>query len=389
MLTRALPPTFTATARLLPPQSNSSTAPVIAHQAGGQAGLGLSAMGAKVPSDLYAQLFYSRSVQDPVIASHGLLAHYGVDTMDDARARLGAATVASVGRGGIIELAVHDRDAAQSAALANGLIDAMYDMGRRITQEAAHRQQAFYDQLIAETRLRLGAADEQLLALERTSGLTRLRGQEEASSGSVVELRGLLTTREVDLAKMLSSATAQHPEVKRMRAEVAALRERLVELERPRAATNDSAGLLVAPIDYPHLRRAVEPARREVESLALVLQELLKARESTRIDDARDFTTIAVLDRAVIPKRRSAPVATRLAASAFSGAMLLALLFALWRTQRAVAPAAHQVAGAVADGNHPTPASLAQRYLSALSTERERHGNGEQSVTGGQAPEGR
>lgn len=331
-----LPPTYTATARLLPPQTHSNAAPVMVAQAGGQAALGLSAMGAKVPSDLYAQLFFSRSVQDPVIAAQGLRDHYGLASIDDARARLAAATTATVGRSGIIELAVSDRDAARSAALANALIGAMYEMGRRITREAAARQQAFYDQLIAETTARLHAADEQLLMLERSSGLTRLRGQEEASSSAVVELKGVLTTREVELAKMLRSATAQHPDVQRMHAELAALRARLAELERPRPHADATGSLLMAPVDYPRLRRSVEPARRAVESLGVVLQDLMKARESNRIDDARDFTTIVVLDSAVAPERRSAPVTLRLAASAFAAALSVALGIALRQSRRRV-----------------------------------------------------
>jgi len=334
-----LPPTFTATARLLPPQTHSNAAPVMVAQAGGQAALGLSAMGAKVPSELYAQLFFSRSVQDPVIEAQALREHYGLKSIDDARLRLAAATSATVGRGGIIELAVSDRDPARSAALANALIGAMYEMGRRITHEAAERQKAFYDQLIAETTTRLHAADEQLLMLERSSGLTRLRGQEEASSAAVVELKGLLTTREVDLAKMLRSATPQHPEVQRMRAEIGALRARLAQLERPRPKEDAPDWLLLAPSDYPQLRRSVEPARRSVESLSTVLQELMKAREANRIDDARDFTTIVVLDYAVVPERRSSPVTMRLAASGFAAALALALGIALWQSRRREAAA--------------------------------------------------
>ena len=76
-------------------------------------------------------------------------------------------------------------------------------------------------------------ADDRLLGLEVASGLTRLRGQEEATTATVMELKGLLATREVDLAKMLRSATVRHPEVQRMRTEVVALRAKLASIEAP------------------------------------------------------------------------------------------------------------------------------------------------------------
>ena len=147
-LSKILPPTYTATARLLPPQANSSAAPVLATRSGGHAALALSAMGAKVPSDLYAQIFFSHSVQDPVIESLQLRQHYGASTLDDARSALAARTETRIIKGGIIEVAVKDGEATRSAAVVNALVDSMYAVGHRITQDAARRQQEFYDELI-------------------------------------------------------------------------------------------------------------------------------------------------------------------------------------------------------------------------------------------------
>jgi len=338
--TQFVTPRYTAMARLLPPQTNLSTAPLMANRIGGNPGLGLSAMVSKNPSDLYAQLFVSRSVQDHAVKVLDLNTYYGTTDPEQARRRLYNHTSVRVDKTGLIELMVIDNNAQRSADIANALIAGMYQVGQRLSRDAARHQIEFYDRLIAETRERLRVADDQLMSIETRSGLTRLKGQEEATISTITELQGLLATREVDLAKMLRSATEYHPAVQRMRAEVNALRGQVALIERPKASKRTD--ILLPPSAYPELRREVEPARREVESLTAVLQDLQKTREASRIDEARDLSTLVVLDPAVVPSQRSWPVTTRMMFNAAAGALVLALGTAFFCALRA---ARRQAAG--------------------------------------------
>jgi tyrosine-protein kinase Etk/Wzc len=327
-----VPPKFTALARLLPPQANASSAQIMAVGTGGSTGLGMAAMGTKSPSEMYAQLFTSRSVQALAIEKLKLIEHYGVDSAEEAYIELSKNTVAQVNRAGLIEVSVTDVDAQRSADITNTLVTGMYEVGRRMTQEAARRQTAFYDNLIAETRERLHKADDALLALESQSGLTRLKGQEEVTATRIMEVKNTITARQVELARLRRSATELQPDVQRLRAEVDALVLQLAALEAPQAKARRD--IMLAPGDYAELRRAVEPARREVDSLTTVLQNLQKARENTRIDDSRDFSTIVVLDPAIKPSFKSWPVTGRFMLSAFAGALLLVLVIAFGNSLR-------------------------------------------------------
>jgi tyrosine-protein kinase Etk/Wzc len=321
-----VPPKFTAQARLLPPQANASSAQIMAVGTGGSSGLGMAAMGAKSPSEVYAQLFLSRSVQTHAIEKLQLAKHYGTSDLDEVHFELTKATVANVNRAGLIEVSVTDPDAQRSADITNALVSGMYAVGMRMTQEAARRQTTFYDQLIAETRERLRKADDELMALESRSGLSRLKGQEEVSTSAIFDMRATLAARQVELARLRRSATEQQPDVQRLRSEVGALQGQLAALETPQSRTR--ANVMLPPGEYAELRRAVEPARREVESLTNVLQNLQKTREASRIDDSRDFTTIVVLDPAVKPSMKSWPITGRFMVSAFAGGMLLSLAIA-------------------------------------------------------------
>jgi tyrosine-protein kinase Etk/Wzc len=130
----------------------------------------------------------------------------------------------------------------------------------------------------------------------------------------------------VELARLRRSATEQQPDVQRLRSEVGALQGQLAALETPQSRTRSN--MMLPPGEYAELRRAVEPARREVDSLTNVLQNLQKTREASRIDDSRDFTTIVVLDPAVKPALKSWPITGRFMVSAFAGGLLLSLAIA-------------------------------------------------------------
>jgi tyrosine-protein kinase Etk/Wzc len=336
-------PIFTSYARLLPPQTNTATASTLLNQVGGSAALGASALTLKNPSDLYASLFMSRSIQDEVIKRFDLMQHYQEDDMDQLRLLVAKRTRVDVGRDGIITLSYTDKTSERAAQIANGMIDAMYSIGQRLARDEAERRQGFYEILINEAKARLHSADQRLLEREEETGLTRLKGQEEASVAAITELRGMIATRQVDLAKMRQSGTDRHPQVVRMRAELLALQSQLQGLEhvgkiRPEnlesADTSrwvrDGKALFVPFKDYPRMRALIEPLRREVEMNNNVIEQLVKARALSRVDESRDLSVIQVLDGAVAPTRRSGPRPLLNAAVGGVIGFLLAALAALF-----------------------------------------------------------
>jgi tyrosine-protein kinase Etk/Wzc len=333
---RALP-IFTAYARLLPPQTNTATASSLLNQVGGTAVLGASALTIKNPSDLYASLFFSRSVQDDVIEKFELKKHYGIDDIDDLRVFVGKRTKVEVGRDGIITLSYTDKSSESAAKIANGMISAMYTIARKLARGESERRLEFYDGLLVEARENLETSTKNLLEMERITGLTRLKGQEEASSAVIVELRGMIATRQVELQKMAVVATDNHPEVIRMQSELAALKSQLASIANPlskntktirssdgKVKTTDE--IFVPFQSYAELRAKVEPLRREEEINNNVFEQLTKARALSRIDESRDFSVISILDPAVAPTKKSGPrVFVNAAVGFLAGFFLLAL----------------------------------------------------------------
>lgn len=329
------PPRYTAHARLLPPQTNTATASSLLGQIGGTAALGASALTLKNPSDLYAALFYSRSVQDDVIAQFKLAHHYDVSDRDDLRALVGKNTKVEVGRDGIINLAYTDTGAESAAAITNGMIQGMYRIAQQLTKREAERKTEFYDGLIQQSRRQLQDATAQLARMEQETGLTRLQGQEEANTAATAEIKGMIASREVELRKMRVTATDQHPEILRTQSELNALRAQLAQLgakvqtENVSTAQNKGKGLYFKVDQYAQLRAKVDPLRREVEINGTVLEQLIRARALSRVDETLDFSVISILDAAVPPTKKSGPRIYLNALVAGLIGLFLALILAL------------------------------------------------------------
>lgn len=346
------PPEFTAYARLLPPQANNTTASSLASQIGGNAVLGAAALTLKNPSDLYASLFLSRSVQDDVIESFNLTERYQESDLDVLRDHLAKNTRVEVGRDGIITLAFTDKTSEAAADIANGMIAAMYRIAKRLARNEAARRSEFYDVLIEEATHSREAASQRLLEIEKATGLTRLKGQEEASSATIVELQGLIATREVELRRMAVVATESHPEVQRVRSELAALRAQLSAISQPRRPasappsirphtqyfasaprrkSSEPEQILLPFVSYAELRNKVEPLRREEEVANQMVEQLVKAKALSRVDESRDIAVISVLDAATPPTRKSGPrVVMNTVAAGLIGVLLAFLLALVW-----------------------------------------------------------
>jgi tyrosine-protein kinase Etk/Wzc len=310
-----LPPVFTAYARLLPPQTNTATATSLLNQIGGTAILGASALTLKNPSDLYASLFYSRTVQDDVIEKFDLGKHYKEPDIDSLRVLVGKRTKADVGRDGIITISYTDINSKTSADIANSMIAAMYRLARTLAKAESERKLEFYDRLIDGEKSKLAAATAELLEIERITGLTRLKGQEEASSGALVELQGMIASKEIELRKMAIIGKPSHPEIIRGKEELRALKAQVRALEtpqyRPQTDPNNkeyTGKVMLLPFkSYAELRARVEPMRRAADISSGVLEQLIKAKALSQVDESRDFSIISILDDAVPPTRKSGP----------------------------------------------------------------------------------
>jgi len=301
-----LPSTFTATATILPPQPSPSSLVALLGQMGALAGLGAKELGLKNPSDLYVAMLRSRSVADALITRFHLREVYHLKKSTDARKKLARrSTIASV-KEGTINISVSDRDPKRSAALANGYVEELQNLTRRLALTEAGQRRIFFQQQLEEEKKALTEAELALKATQERTGLIQLEPQGKAIIEAVAQTRAQIAMREVALRTMSSFSTDRNPELIRQREQLAGLKEQLLKLERTSGLGNGNIQVptgKVPQVELEYLR-----CLREVKYHEALFEFINAQVEAARIDEGKNSVLVQVVDSAVEPERRSGPM---------------------------------------------------------------------------------
>jgi tyrosine-protein kinase Etk/Wzc len=322
-----IPPTYTATTRLLPPAQQQGASPALSMQLGALAGLVGNASALKNPADQYVALLKSRSVYDAIIHRFRLKDLYEASYLEDARNRLERRSRVSAGaKDGIITIEVEDRDPDRAAAMANAFVEELRRLTKTLAITEAAQRRLFFEEQLAQTKENLTKSE---IALQG-SGVSEatLRTVPQSALEALARLKAQISAQEIRLASMRSFMTDANPELKVGMQELAALRAELSKAEQSSPTKGGRKG-----VEYI-------AKYRDFKYHETLLELMAKQYELARLDEAREGAVIQVVDPALPPERKSSPKRVLLAVIAALGTFVLALLFAF--TRRAFHAMAHQ-----------------------------------------------
>jgi len=158
-----MPNVYQATARLVPPQrSQAGVAAMMSQLAGADgltAALAASLGSARNPVDLYIGILKSRTLADRLIEQFDLAEAYGTETPEDTRRKLERNTELSIGRDGMIEIRVEDKDKKRSALLANAYYDELVKLADQVAVTETTSRTKFFKQQLEMTQKNLDSAE--------------------------------------------------------------------------------------------------------------------------------------------------------------------------------------------------------------------------------------
>lgn len=327
-------PTFTSTAKIMPPQQQQSGGlAAMLGQLGGLAG----AAGQKTSNDLYVGLLESRSVADNLIARFKLKERYEQTTMDGTRRALAAASGFAIGKkDGIIAISVIDRDPAFAATLANAYVDELSTLTQNMALTEAAQRRMFFEKQLKEVKDQLAEAEVALRATQEKTGIVQPEAQVGAIIASVSRLKAEIAAREVQLAGMRGFAAPQNPERLRVERELRGMQAQLGKLEQNR---DIKAGDFQVPTGQI-AASGVEYVRslRNVKYYETMFELLAKQYELARADEAKESSQIQLLDQAIAAERKTNPKRALITIGGAIAGCLLGLLLtffhALYRSSR-------------------------------------------------------
>lgn len=324
-----LPNQYTASTAILPPQQNGSAGSALMAQLGAFgsiASLGGASLGLKNPNDLQVALLKSRTVEDAMIDRFHLMELFKIKLRSTARKKLESIVDIESGvKDGIIRISVTDRNPQLATEMANGYVEEFkkYSAGLAVTE--ASQRRLLFEQQMNQAKDSLATAEEELKKTEQKTGLIQLDSQARATISLVASLRAQIAAKQAEISAMRSFATDENPALQLAEQQLAGLQGEAQKI----GATSESATNALLPkgnmqeVSLEYVRRY-----RDVKYYETIFELLARQYEIAKVDEAKQGSTIQVVDRAIVPDRHSYPKRTVIVlATAFLG-MFLGIIWA-------------------------------------------------------------
>lgn len=294
---------YTASAKILPPQKDSGGGlSALLSQAGGLAGLAAGGIGGG-SADLYMGILKSRSVADAVIKRLDLQTEFRTKTIDDARNKLGGAVKFQVGKDGIITIAADNKNPQKAALLANTFVE---ELGRRSIQlnlSKAGTERLFLEKRLEVVKQDLKNAENDMRAFQEKYKTIKADSQATVAIEGIAKLKAEIITKEVQLATLRNSMTDESNDVKALLAAISRLKSQLGAM----TGSGGTDNIIPSTGNVPGIGIEYVRKLRELKIQEAIFEQISKQFEVAKINEAKDSSSLQVLDEAVPPVMKSKP----------------------------------------------------------------------------------
>src|SRR5271155_1399227 len=313
-----IPPRYESTARLMPPDSQSSSAlataaAAISGGAGGLGGIAGELLGLKSTSDTFVGILSSRTVQDELIQQFDLKKLYSIRRMEDTRKALADRTAISVDRKSqIISITVTDKSPQRAAAMAQAYVEELNHLVAELSTSAARRERIFLEGRLQAVTKDLEDSEKDFSQFASKNTAIDIKEQGKAMVEAAATLQGQLIAAESEYEGLKQIYTDNNVRVRSIRARIDELKHQLEKLGgKGESATTVSD----QPSDsfYPSIRKlpllgvTYADLYRRTRIQEAVLETLTKEYELAKVEEAKEIPTVKVLDAANIPDKKSFP----------------------------------------------------------------------------------
>ena len=324
-----LPRRFQSVARLMPPDSQSSSGLAMAASAltGGAANLGGVAsqlLGLKSSSDLLAGILASDTAKDKLIEQFDLKKVYGVSRMEDARKVLDAHTDISIDRKSqILTITVTDSCgipwACQSPQRAHDMAKAyiveLNYLVTNVSTSSAGREREFLEKRLQAVSQDLEIAEREFSQFASKNTAIDIKEQGKAMVDAAATLQGQLIAARSELEGLRQIYADSNVRVRSLQARVAELEDQLRKIggqDGSRSAGEATAGDSLYPSirQLPLLGVPYADLYRKTMVEEAVFETLTKEYELAKVEEKKNTPSVKVLDDPNIPEKKSFPPRT-------------------------------------------------------------------------------
>jgi uncharacterized protein involved in exopolysaccharide biosynthesis len=329
MYALTLPNIYTAKTKILPPQQSGGLLSAAMMQGALAAAVGggdLGGLGDSKSAKLYTEMLKIEGLRDPIIERFKLQELYKKKFREDVYKQLQKTVTIQAGKEGIITIAVDDKDPKRAADMANAFVDELKKLTMQMSMTGANNSKAFLEERMAKARADLSKAENDLKTFQSKYKTIDATQQVTVAVSAIAQLTGQLTSQEVQLAVLRRTFADSSQEVKALLQSISVLRGKV-------AALQSKGGSVALPgfeqlpergQEYLHLMRAFKTAEA-------VHDMLVRQFEVSRLNAENDVSTIQVIQKALVPQRKSKPARSKLVMTAAFASFFFSLLLTFIR----------------------------------------------------------
>ena len=330
VLSFLVPPEYTASASIMPSldqimgMSMGQTGPAI----GGLLSSIPALPGFVSPSDIYASILKSRTIGEKIIDSLGLMSVYKTDNMEEALKSLYSNVDIKVYRTGIVEISCAAPTKMLAYRMAKLFVEELDRFNRNAVMTKGKNTRIFIERRLREVEEELKNAEEALREFNEKNKTVKLDEELLKAIEVYSDLKSQLLSYEVKRDLLRSISGAENPDLKRVEAQIAALKGKLSEIEEGNG-DGFGAGFSIPLNQLPE--KSIEYARllRDVEVKTKLYAFLVEQYETAKIMESKDTPTLQVIEKAEVPEMRSWPKRKMLVLIGAILSFVLSLLFAI------------------------------------------------------------
>lgn len=307
-----------------PPKGNPLGSLAGAAAAAGMADLPIDiAGGADV--ERIAAIFHSISVTDAVIAKFGLQARYRERYLEDTRKELWKHCSTKIDKKpSVVTLACEDKSPEVARAMVSFFAEEANRVARRISTSSAGEERKFLETRVAQAEADLDVASRKLREFQEKNKVISLPEQAKAIVSSMATIRAEMLEKQLQLSYIDAFSSSDESTSDQLRRQVSLLQSKLRSLEEVHSANASAAtpanaskakstdarnvgGLFPPAMNVPKLQYEIEQLLRDQKIQETLVFLLVQRYETARVNEARDTSTIQVMDRPVRATKQARP----------------------------------------------------------------------------------
>ncbi|WP_243688490.1 hypothetical protein [Geotalea toluenoxydans] len=134
--------------------------------------------------------------------------------------------------------------------------------------------------------------------------MLKVDSQAAATIEGIAQIRAEIVAKEVQLASLKSFQTDESPDVQLLKTSIAKLRNQMGSF-----SGNGAGDVIPAVGNVPNLGLEYARRLRELKTQEAIFEQLKKQYEVAKYNEAKDSSSVQVLDDAVVPAKKANPSA--------------------------------------------------------------------------------